>query len=268
MTLLQCVEDISAWAHTYYSSLEQAKNESDVAMEVYERIQPTCDTAQHAYEGAFCQYRESLTGTCADYTECYNKAVVDEADELPKVKATEEQFNTEYRTVNRIICLVRVLQGVMENQKGLLDGCLNATYPTDHLNITYNETVPANASCDTSNVTIHPCSDDWLNNEYTSQEWYVAAHLSECVPCAGSEAQTIVAASQYDTWACQQDGSRVFDLRDSGATVEGCSDACLAVESCVAFSGVWDLWCIGCNATTAMTLQNSATPNAEGFVKT
>jgi len=41
--------------------------------------------------------------------------------------------------------------------------------------------------------------------------------------------------------------SRVFDLRSEEATLEGCTNACLQDPSCVAFSGVFDSWCVGCS---------------------
>jgi len=40
---------------------------------------------------------------------------------------------------------------------------------------------------------------------------------------------------------------RVFDLRSGEATLEGCTNACIRDPSCVAFSGVFDSWCIGCS---------------------
>ena len=40
--------------------------------------------------------------------------------------------------------------------------------------------------------------------------------------------------------------NRVFDLRGRSATQENCIQKCKDIPSCVAFSGIWNSWCIGC----------------------
>ena len=40
--------------------------------------------------------------------------------------------------------------------------------------------------------------------------------------------------------------NRVFDLRNGDAKEAWCIDACEADDDCVAFSGVFGSWCIGC----------------------
>jgi len=42
------------------------------------------------------------------------------------------------------------------------------------------------------------------------------------------------------------DNRRVFDLRNSAATQEACKQECADKGTCVAFSGIWQDWCIGC----------------------
>jgi len=44
--------------------------------------------------------------------------------------------------------------------------------------------------------------------------------------------------------------SRVFDLRAAEATAERCTNLCLQRPSCVAFSGIFGDWCIGCSSVT------------------
>ena len=47
---------------------------------------------------------------------------------------------------------------------------------------------------------------------------------------------------------CEHDSSyRVFDLRGGNAIEQHCREACNKNENCVAFSGIWHRWCIGCS---------------------
>ena len=41
--------------------------------------------------------------------------------------------------------------------------------------------------------------------------------------------------------------NRVFDLRGGSATRENCDAECQKTSSCVAYSGIFNDWCIGCN---------------------
>lgn len=61
--------------------------------------------------------------------------------------------------------------------------------------------------------------------------------------------ETIVRDHQYDDLKCGASGSshRVFDLRGNDARIENCKRECAKNEKCVAFSGVWRQWCIGCD---------------------
>ena len=41
--------------------------------------------------------------------------------------------------------------------------------------------------------------------------------------------------------------NRVFVLRNGDAQEQNCRRACNDDENCVAFSGIWNIWCIGCS---------------------
>jgi len=183
--LLTCVGEISAWAGAYHANLTSAKDQSDAASQAYTSKTPTCHHTQSVYESVFCSYRALLERSCSDYTGCYDAAMDAERDEVDEVEKTEEEIKVEYTSVERILCLVKVLQANQTEQRGQLDGCLNATYSTDHLDISYNTTDPARASCDTSDVAIHPCDAAWEANEYTSKSWYIGGVEAEtCVACS------------------------------------------------------------------------------------
>ena len=51
-----------------------------------------------------------------------------------------------------------------------------------------------------------------------------------------------------DNMKCGNPGSpyRIFDLRGTDAQEKECRDKCTETEDCVAMSGIWGQWCIGC----------------------
>ena len=53
---------------------------------------------------------------------------------------------------------------------------------------------------------------------------------------------------------------RTFDLRDDEATYSKCLDKCATDDSCVAFSAIFEEWCIGCG----LALDNSFNDDHEG----
>jgi len=65
------------------------------------------------------------------------------------------------------------------------------------------------------------------------------------------EASSMVRDSSYDGKKCFKYGSerRVFDLRGGEATEDKCSAKCQDTSSCVAYSGIFNSWCIGCDTT-------------------
>ena len=63
---------------------------------------------------------------------------------------------------------------------------------------------------------------------------------------------------------CGDQGSndRVFDLRGNDATESNCKAECAKNQICVAFSAIWNEWCIGCD--TELSTEHD---NALGFKK-
>ena len=59
-----------------------------------------------------------------------------------------------------------------------------------------------------------------------------------------------------------QTDDRTFYLRDRQATTENCKLTCLNDPACIAFSGIWNSWCIGCK--TELSAEHAG---AVAFVK-
>ena len=69
---------------------------------------------------------------------------------------------------------------------------------------------------------------------------------------------------EKDNMKCGNSGSRyrVFDLWGAKAEEKECRDKCTKTENCVAMSGVWGQWCIGCSVAL-----NTAYKPAKAFKK-
>jgi hypothetical protein len=64
--------------------------------------------------------------------------------------------------------------------------------------------------------------------------------------CASGD--NIIRDDQGDNKKCAYSGSnRVFVLRGGDALEHKCRKACTINERCIAFSGIWNSWCIGCD---------------------
>ena len=60
---------------------------------------------------------------------------------------------------------------------------------------------------------------------------------------------------------------RVFDLRGKAATEAKCKEACLTNGLCVAFSGKWGKWCVGCKVELAKQTVDPGDQGAIAFKK-
>ena len=65
---------------------------------------------------------------------------------------------------------------------------------------------------------------------------------------------------------CGVQGStnRVFDLRGNIATESNCKAECAKNNTCVAFSAIWNEWCIGCNIELSAEHDNALGFKKEG----
>ena len=65
---------------------------------------------------------------------------------------------------------------------------------------------------------------------------------------------------------CGDQGSndRVFDLRGNDATESNCKAECAKNQKCVAFSAIWNEWCIGCNIELSAEHDNALGFKKEG----
>ena len=82
---------------------------------------------------------------------------------------------------------------------------------------------------------------------------------------AATNTKPFVRDPQNDNKKCSIPGSanRLFKLSGSDATETNCQYECEKIQSCVAFSGIWRSWCIGCKIPLS-TYHNGATAFKKG----
>ena len=79
----------------------------------------------------------------------------------------------------------------------------------------------------------------------------------------------MVVDHQHDNKKCGPEGSskRVFDLRGRRATKARFKKECMKKSQCVAFSGRWNDWCVGCPAELDEPTVHPGDRNAIAFKK-
>ena len=82
---------------------------------------------------------------------------------------------------------------------------------------------------------------------------------------AATNTKPFVRDPQNDNKKCGIPGSanRLFTLYRTYATETNCQYECEKIQSCVAFSGIWRSWCIGCKIPL-YTYHNGATAFRKG----
>ena len=61
---------------------------------------------------------------------------------------------------------------------------------------------------------------------------------------------------------CSSQGHRIFDFRGENATEYQCKEECMKNDECIAFSALWNKWCIGCR----VELEEQVQPNDDGAI--
>jgi len=140
-----------------------------------------CDEAQTAFETATCEYFSKVEGTCSAYETCVAATETVYDNQRPHIESEEKDRETEYRTVQRIKCLLDVwgAQGDSVN-KAKLQECVGKTHSTSHLELSY----PAPPVVPSCALPERPCTPGFVSAEYGSMPAH--APNKACTPCAGA----------------------------------------------------------------------------------
>jgi len=148
-----------------------------------------CDEAQTDFETAACDYSSKVAATCSSYGTCVEATETVYDNQRQHIEREEEDRETEFRTVQRIKCLLDVWGAQGDSvDKAKLQECVDKTHSTSHLELSY-PTSPAVPSCAHRE---QPCTTGFVTAEYGGLPAH-APHKT-CTPCAGA-ANTPVASS-------------------------------------------------------------------------
>jgi len=181
--LLDCIKETKKWATKAKPTYEGKRDDCHTASGELADQKETCDGDQSAFESAFCGYGQKLTRTCDTYTSCHGEGSESYKVTVADVKVSEAARKSEFVAAKKVICYVGVLKASAATRPSVLSACDQASYSTDHLDMTYPPPSPL-ASCDKSPVDIKPCDDAFVSKYYTSQPWFTLAPAVACNPCA------------------------------------------------------------------------------------
>jgi len=164
------------------ATLSEKKAACEDATQELARQREQCNQAQSIYESRFCEYRQFLTSTCSKYDTCRASAseVLDNVTEL--AESSSATLKIQYTSVKLVVCFVDVLQASDEEQGAQLQHCNQLNVSTSSLDITRRE-APKATDCNTSLVSMYPCGSQWLEDHYTSKEWFSLAPAASCTAC-------------------------------------------------------------------------------------
>jgi len=192
---------VKAWVDGQLSSVTQKEAACDTARSDYENEKDRCegpsgdgglkkawedkktqcDEAQTAFETAACDYSSKVAATCSSYGTCVAATETVYNNQRPHIESEEKDRETEYRTVQRIKCLLNVWGAQGDSvDKAKLQECVDKTHSTSHLELSY-PTIPVVDACP---LPERPYTPGFVSAEYGSLP--AQAPKKECVPCAGA----------------------------------------------------------------------------------
>lgn len=184
--ILKCVVLIAAWAPVYHAELIEDKVLCDSATTDHRKKKSQCGDDQGRFEDSFCSYREELMSKCGhggSYQNCRTAAISDRNDTHVDVKETERSRQAEYASAKHIQCFLTVLNMTLaDDQERQLDFCKGLDINLALLEINYPD-IPDEVVCDVDPVSLFPCVDGWVIEEYTNKSWYALANTKNCTPC-------------------------------------------------------------------------------------
>jgi len=144
----------------------------------------TCNSNQTTFETDFCVYNSVLDTTCDDHDICYTSATSGADATTARVKVTEAARKEAYKAGEEIVCRINALLANHAYSK-----CDDLTVDTANYTIDY-PTPDAKDSCVTEDES--PCSDTWVDREYT-EKLPINAPSKTCSPCQVPSTATTVA---------------------------------------------------------------------------
>merc|ERR1719336_3218335 len=182
--VLECIQEAKSWGTSSETSYIDLKGKCDTATSAVATKEEACNTDQRTFESAFCSYGEKLTDTCQDFEKCHSDKSAEYSDSNKEIKVAETSRKQEFVAAKKVICFVGVLKAKAAEKSKNLKACIDKTYDTSHLDMSYPVS-PIAATCDISPVANKPCDRAFISAHYEAS-WSKKAPAATCVPCAWS----------------------------------------------------------------------------------
>merc|ERR1719336_2658950 len=183
--VLECIQEAKSWGTSSETSYIDLKGKCDTATSAVATKEEACNTDQRTFESSFCSYGEKLTDTCQDYEKCHSDKSTEYSDSNKEIKVAETSRKQEFVAAKKVICFVGVLKAKAADKSKELKACIDKTYSTSHLDMSYPAS-PTAAVCDISPVANKPCDEAFISAHYEAS-WSKKAPAATCVPCAWSK---------------------------------------------------------------------------------
>merc|ERR1719422_1766855 len=145
--VLECIQEAKSWGTSSETSYIDLKDKCDTATSAVATKEEACNTAQATFESSFCSYGEKLTDTCQDYEKCHSDKSAEYLDSNKQIEVAETSRKAEFVAAKKVICFVGVLKAKPAEKSKELKTCIDNTYSTSHLDMSYPAS-PIAAKCD------------------------------------------------------------------------------------------------------------------------
>lgn len=189
-----CLQAVHDWDAVLYPKYELCRD----ARNALTAKDTECDGLQHSSEEDYCLFELEFNTSCHTYEICWD-LVVDscdgegELDTCTIVNNSGDARIADNETGERIKCLLQIFNLENEYKQGNLTACIDADYSTSGWDIQcppeprwlVNGAAPPPPkpspnlpSCDPRPA--EPCSAQYIEEVYSSQDWFGSVDLEEC----------------------------------------------------------------------------------------
>lgn len=154
----------------------------------YTSVQTECTESQSDYEESLCTLRTRLTETCSMHNTCWSSAVTRYNVRRQTVESMLQQKRTEFEAAAKMECLLGswnwTLNPCIVNDT-LVESCNSMAPNVTNITVTWPD-VPTPVECSTDSVSVYPCTDAFVDEEYRTlglRETVLTSIVDSCRAC-------------------------------------------------------------------------------------
>mmetsp|Transcript_45025 Transcript_45025/g.104274 ORF Transcript_45025/g.104274 Transcript_45025/m.104274 type:complete len:537 (-) Transcript_45025:47-1657(-) len=130
-----------------------------------------CDNLQEDFEESFCAWKSELEATCKNFDKCWTEAVGRFNERKQAIETLQESRMEEYEAAVKVNCLWDAWKWeadpcTVDEEK--VKECTENLHPNlTNVSLEIPE-LPTPPECDVDAVSVHPCTDEFLEEEYAT----------------------------------------------------------------------------------------------------